>query len=237
MTSDVAYVNTIVSGNVWKDDHNPWRDEDSADLELGAPGAFRSPVPARSVIPAVDRWVDEFDRRRWVGVHPLVWSAIAHLELIRINPFRRANRRVARIMFQTLLYSAGWPVLPWPIGFERSHEEYLDAIGKSLATRSHRPIVEFVLGISESVLATGRRMLDVLPGERARLETAIAGPEFTGTSPRDYADALLGEVLAEGFGWGLQNDRKLLKRCMWRASSISSGRQPELCSALQLPEC
>ena len=145
-------------------------------------------------------------------MHPLVWSAIAHLELIRINPFRRANRRVARIMFQALLYSAGWPVLPWPIGFERNHDEYLDAIAKSLATRSYRPIVEFVLGISESVLAAGRRMLDVLPGERARLEAAIAGPEFTGTSARDYADALLGEVLVEGFGWGLKNDRNLLKR-------------------------
>lgn len=69
-----------------------------------------------------------------------------------------------------------------------------------------------MLGICETVLAEGRHMLDVLPGERTRLEAAIDGPEFTGTAQRDYADALLGEVLVEGFGWGLKNDRNLLKR-------------------------
>jgi hypothetical protein len=50
---------------------------------------------------------------------------------------------------------------------------------------------------------------------------------------RDYADALLGEVLVEGFGWVLQNDR-------WGAvtASTASGEQagrllerPSACAA------
>jgi hypothetical protein len=55
-------------------------------------------------------------------------------------------------------------------------------------------------------------MLDILPTERARLEAAIAEEPFAGTSEREYAEALLGQVLVEGFGWGLENNRGLLKR-------------------------
>jgi hypothetical protein len=66
--------------------------------------------------------------------------------------------------------------------------------------------------IFDPVLAAADRMLDVLPAERARLEAAIANEPFAGNSEREYADALLGQVLVEGFGWGLENDRSLLKR-------------------------
>ena len=209
---DIEFLQPVVTGDAWNANHRPWREEDGLDLGLGATGRLGSPVPGRFALEATERWMREFERPCWVGVHPLVSTAIAHVEFVRISPFPRGNRRLARILFEAMLYRAGWPVLPWQLGFERGHDEYLDALLASLAERTHRPMVEFVLGLFDPVLAAGRRMLDVLPAERARLEAAIAREPYAGTSEREYADALLGQVLVEGFGWGLENDRALLKR-------------------------
>jgi hypothetical protein len=111
-----------------------------------------------------------------------------------------------------MLYGAGWPVLPWQLVFERRHDDYLRALHDSLIRRSYRPIVQFVHDVASQALATGLRMLDILPQERTRLEFAIAQGEFLGSSKaREYADALLGQVLVEGFGWNLHNDRQMLR--------------------------
>lgn len=211
-TIDLAYTLPVLTGDAWNPNHMPWRDEDNPDLGLGAPGRLRSPVPGHSVIDAVKRWLKEFERTCWVGVHPLIWNAIAHVEFTRIAPFHRANRRFARVLFEAMLYGAGWPVLPWQLGFERIHDDYVDALSASLATRSYRPMVELVLRLFDPVLAAGNRMLNVIPAERARLEAAIVEAEFSGNSEREYADALLGQVIVEGFEWGLKNDRELLRR-------------------------
>jgi Fic family protein len=209
---DLEFLQPTVTGDAWNAKHRPWRREDAPDLGFGSSEQLRSPVPARFVFQSVEGWMREFQGPCWVGVHPLVWIAIAHVEFIRISPFLRGNRRTGRILFEALLYRSGWPVLPWQLGFERHRDDYLDALLASFTKRSYQPVAEFVLRLFEPVLAAGQRMLDILPTERARLEAAIAEEPFAGTSEREYAEALLGQVLVEGFGWGLENNRGLLKR-------------------------
>jgi hypothetical protein len=209
---DLARLQPNITGDAWNLLHRPWRDEDYPDLHLGTRSLPRSPVPADFIASALARWLEEFDEPHWAGVHPLVQYSIAHLEFIRIAPFRSGNRRAGRLLFQAHLYRAGWPVLPWGIGFERGYDDYLDALHQSMSMRSHRPIVEFILRISGQVLGVGQRMLEVLPKERRRLEAAFATDPLSMHAEREHAEALLGHVYLEGFGWGLKNDRALLQR-------------------------
>jgi hypothetical protein len=213
---DLARLQPSITGDAWNLLHRRWRDEDCPDLYLGSWNSLRSPVPADFVAAALARWLEKFDEPRWAGVHPLVQYSIAHLEFIRIAPFRSGNRRAGRLLFQAQLYRAGWPVLPWGIGFERCYDDYLNALHQSMSTRSHQPVVEFILGILGQVLAAGQRMLEMLPEERRRLEAAFATHPLAMHAEREHAEALLGHVYLEGFGWGLKNDRALLQRLQER---------------------
>ncbi len=197
--ADLAHLNAITTDTVHRTANNQWRDYDSYHRSLEDHSACRSPVPGSAVLHGAQRWIAESDPRCWTGVHALVSAAIMHMDFIRLQPFQRANRRLARTLFQAQLYESGWPVLPWHYAFERQHARYVFALEASFASRSHEPIVRFVLEACAEAIAKGNEMVSRLEPERKRLIKMLEADEavYEGDG-RWYAEALLSGIFLEG---------------------------------------
>jgi Fic/DOC family len=226
--ADLARLQTIATSSAHRDARSPWRTYDGGDPSPSRRSALASPVPSAAVSDGAERWIAACDRRRWTGVHPLVAAAILHVEFVRLSPYQRANRRIGRILLQAQLYERGWPVLPWHVAFERSHDDYLDALESALGKRSHEPFLAFLLDACAVAISKGKEMVSALRTERDRLIGALlTDGGVTKEEVRDYAEALLGGVFLEGFSMerGIANDRALLKR-MHALGHIDSLRSP-----------
>lgn len=212
--ADLARLQAIVTSSAHRHARSPWRTCDMGDPGQSRRSALASAVPSVAVLGGAKRWIAACDRRRWIGVHPLVAASILHAEFVRLSPFERANRRIGRILLQAQLYESGWPVLPWSFAFERAHDDYLAAVESALVQRSYEHFLAFMLDACTSALSKGREMVPVLTSERDRLIDALLtdGGAHKEDSP-DYAEALLSGVFLEGFSTerGVTNDRELLK--------------------------
>ena len=226
--ADLAHLQTIATSSAHRQARSPWRTHNSGDLGHSRRSDLTSPVPSAAVLDGAKRWIAACDRRRWTGVHPLIAASILHVEFVRLSPFERANRRLARILFQAQLYERDWPVLPWHFALERNHNDYLDALESSLGRGNHEPFVAFMLDACAVAISKGNEMVSALEIERDRLiQALLADGGVQQDDVRDYAEALLGGVFLEGFSMqrGIANDRQLLKR-MHQMGHVDSLRSP-----------
>ena len=86
-------------------------------------------------------------------LHPVVVSAIAHYNFVRIHPFDDGNGRGARILMNLILMRKGYPVA---IVKNEKRRQYLTALREA----DHGDLSSFVLFIAESLQATQYMILD-----------------------------------------------------------------------------
>lgn len=73
--------------------------------------------------------------------HPVVYSAMAHANFVRIHPFTDGNGRIARLLMNVILFGAGYPVTVIP---PVRRVEYIDALEKSHVTGDDEPFTRLI---------------------------------------------------------------------------------------------
>lgn len=90
-------------------------------------------------------------------LHPVITSAVAHYNLVRIHPFDDGNGRGARILMNMVLVKNKYPPTIIKLEHRRKYIECLEAANQG----NLNPFVEFV---TESLISTETTMLNVLEG-------------------------------------------------------------------------
>ncbi|HLC92489.1 MAG TPA: Fic family protein [archaeon] len=79
----------------------------------------------------------------WLGenknIHPLELSALVHLKVYRIHPFKDGNKRMSRLLFNKVLLDADYPIL----NISKETKEYFKALVESVETKNDNPFVIF----------------------------------------------------------------------------------------------
>lgn len=89
-------------------------------------------TPPGEVQAAMDSWGKSYSLANMTGVHPLVRSGLAHLELQEIHPFPDGNGRSGRIIIAGMHAEQGVPELPFALEIERRRDDYLAVVTDSI---------------------------------------------------------------------------------------------------------
>jgi hypothetical protein len=128
-------------------------------------------------------------------VHPIVRAAAVHLEMVRIHPFMDGNGRTARMLLQSILLAAGWPMLPWEAVVAQRRPKYLAAIDEVVNSGDPRAFAEFLMGACEQAIKLGFKMACGIRRERRALVEALVQEGLNARSAQVLADWLLVHVL------------------------------------------
>ena len=155
-------------------------------------------VPADGIQTAMEQFEKDFLSEEWEPVHPLVHAGLAHLELVRIHPFRDGNGRLARMLLQILLLRRGLPLLPWELTFVRNRPTYLAAVDEAISKGDPTPFLEFLLGACAHSITLGYRMAQSLRRERSAVTAALVGLDVIPRYAQVFAEWILVHVIAGG---------------------------------------
>ena len=97
---------------------------------------YRPPEPSK-IRPELDKFFAWFDENK--NIHPVELSAIVHLKIYRIHPFKDGNKRMSRLLFNKVLLDAGYPIL----NISKETKEYFKALVESVETNNDKPFVVF----------------------------------------------------------------------------------------------
>lgn len=112
---------------------------------------YVDPVNVRSEMERLVKWINENINKE----HPLVTSAVAHFNMVRIHPFDDGNGRGARLLMNLILLKKRYP--PAIVRNEK-RMEYIDA----LRNADNGDITTFVLFIGNSLKETQKLILNEL---------------------------------------------------------------------------
>ncbi len=73
------------------------------------------------------------------NTYPLELSALVHLKIYRIHPFKDGNKRMSRLLFNKVLLDADYPIL----NISKETKEYFKALVESVETSNDKPFVVF----------------------------------------------------------------------------------------------
>lgn len=119
-------------------------------------------LPGPEVAGAFAGFTDAFDAALWRDIHPIVRAAMAHVEVVRIHPFRDGNGRMARLLLQALLHEDGVSALPLEAVFTWNRAAYVAHVTRAVRQRDPLPFVQFVLRAIDTAIPAGRHMVRIL---------------------------------------------------------------------------
>ena len=120
-------------------------------LPDGSLHRYVEPLQVPAQIDFLCRWIKENEK----GVHPVICSAVAHYNLVRIHPFDDGNGRGARILMNLILLRAGYS--PAIIRHE-NRTKYLSCINKA----NEGDLSHFIDFVARSLIQTLENTLDDL---------------------------------------------------------------------------
>ncbi len=97
---------------------------------------YRPPQPSqiRGELEKFFTWLEESK-----NTHPIELSALVHLKIYRIHPFKDGNKRMSRLLFNKILMDYDYPIL----NISKETKDYFKALVKSVETGNDRPFVVF----------------------------------------------------------------------------------------------
>ena len=106
---------------------------------------------------------DEMERLvKWChassDLHPIERAALFHYGFVKIHPFDDGNGRLSRLLMNLILMQAGYP--PCVVRMSR-RKTYLESLALADSAEDYS---DFTLFITEELVATLQRMVDVLEG-------------------------------------------------------------------------
>lgn len=97
---------------------------------------YRPPEPAQ-IRPELEKFFGWLHENK--DTHPLELSALTHLKIYRIHPFKDGNKRMSRLLFNKVLLDSDYPIL----NISKDTKEYFTALVESVETSNDRPFVVF----------------------------------------------------------------------------------------------
>lgn len=185
----IHLINATVMEGLPRDTRGNYRAGEDEEVHVGV---FRGPSPVlvQALMDELVRWL------RSDCSHPLVRSALLHLNLIAIHPFNDGNGRTARILASVELVRDGVraPELVSIEAYLRRHrDEYIEmlrtTLGESYDPENHpaTPWLDYYIRISLDRLQVRNRILDGVPADLGILFAALAD----GGHPVSWASVLL----------------------------------------------
>jgi fido (protein-threonine AMPylation protein) len=192
---DLAYIKQlhleIMRGVDGRDRSGEWR---TGTMWVHSPVSgdiSKGQVPADGIQATMERFEKDFLSEEWEPVHPLVHAGLAHLELVRVHPFRDGNGRLARMLLQILLLRRGLPLLPWELTFVRDRPAYLAAVDEAISKEDPAPFLQFLLGACANSAALGYRMAQSLRRERTAVTAALVDLDVFRGTPKVWQNGYL----------------------------------------------
>jgi hypothetical protein len=148
--------------------HLIWRDTEHA---IGS--AISPTVPVEEIEMALEQFCAAFDRHLMAGIHPVVRSALALIEMIRIQPFPSDNARMVRLFFVAVSDSLGLWALPLPLALHRQRHALQTMLEGTAATGSPDELIDFILTTCEQAVVAGAEMLKVIGAEGSKLRSVL----------------------------------------------------------------
>lgn len=112
---------------------------------------YTDPIHVPNEMEILCRWIDENMEKK----HPVLVSAIAHYNLVRIHPFDDGNGRGARILMNLILIKRDYPIA---IIKSENRRKYLTALNGA----DNGNIDPFVKLVADSLIETEKGILDEL---------------------------------------------------------------------------
>ncbi len=185
----IHLINAAVMEGLPRDTRGDYRGAEDENVSVGS---YRGPSPliVQALMEELVAWL-RTDRS-----HPLVRSALLHLNLIAIHPFNDGNGRTARILSAVELVRGGIAA-PELVSIEaylrRNRGEYIEmlrtTLGESYDPENHPATawLDYYTRISLDRLQVRNRVLDAMPTDIGALFAALAARG----DPVEWAPALL----------------------------------------------
>jgi hypothetical protein len=155
-------------------------------------------VAAQDIPEAMQQFRSDYLSEGWQGVHPLLHSALVHIELARIHPFKDGNGRMGRMLFQLLLARRQLPPLPWELTLTRQRPAYLAAVEEAISTKDPAPFARFVLDAAGRSIDLGFEMAAALRRERRSIIKSLVNVHEAPWHAQPLAEWALVNVLTDG---------------------------------------
>lgn len=157
LLSGVTYTKAIDQfGNLARKPATPGQYKKLPNTVLKPDGTYHeyvSPLHVPEEMEYLCQWINTDSSR----LHPVITSALAHYNLVRVHPFDDGNGRGARILMNMILLKHKYPPTIIKMEHRRRYIECLEAANQG----DRNPFVEFV---TESLITTETTMLSVLEG-------------------------------------------------------------------------
>ena len=185
----IHVINAAIMEGLPRDTRGDYRTGPTEEIHVGI---FRGPSPllVQSLMNELVEWL------RADSSHPLIRSALLHVNLIAIHPFSDGNGRTSRVLAAMELIRSGVRA-PELISIEaylrRRRDEYIDVLRTTLGevydpdNHPATPWLDYYTRISLDRLAVRNRILEAIPGDVGVLYEALADAD----DPVEWAPVLL----------------------------------------------
>jgi Fic family protein len=116
---------------------------------------YTDPIHVTDEMEVLCRWIKE----KTENIHPLIVSAIAHYNMVRIHPFDDGNGRGARILMNLILIKKSYPVA---IIKNENRRKYLTTLNHA----DKGDIYPFLKFIADSLIDTEKIIIEELLSEK-----------------------------------------------------------------------
>lgn len=116
---------------------------------------YTDPIHVIDEMEVLCRWIKEKNE----NIHPLIVSAIAHYNMVRIHPFDDGNGRGARILMNLILIKKGYPVA---IIKNENRRKYLTTLNHA----DKGDIYPFLKFVADSLIDTEKIIIEELLSEK-----------------------------------------------------------------------
>lgn len=118
-------------------------------LDVKAAGTEYVYPPHYQVQALMISFVQWLNSQEALCLHPIVYAAEAHLQLVTIHPFQDGNGRLARLLMNLLLIRSGFPIT---VITNQQRSDYIDAIVQAQAGRGAEALFILVANAAQEAL-------------------------------------------------------------------------------------
>lgn len=114
-------------------------------------GSEHTPPQPYLIIPQMEAFINEYNRKAGSGEHPVIIAAYLHDELVKIHPFIDGNGRTSRLLMNLYLLSKGYVIVNLK-GDNESKRAYYMALEKSHTENNPIDFYTLVAGSEKTAL-------------------------------------------------------------------------------------